>query len=229
MVDGRSARTLGPCPGASCSRCACDRSRGGLLATGVARCPDVGQAAGPRRLERTLYAQRQDGARALCPLALRAGISEGQWTPLAATHATWVVAHLTPQEGEEFVACPGNRTPSKSRLARLPRPLRTPWEPERSPCDAPLRQQEAVPPAAVTVAGSREGVRVPMQEGDRPAKRAQAMAQGQLPGGPAGYQEVGGAPVAYEDRERAPAAVPVAWPGGQRARHGPARSHARRQ
>ncbi len=71
-------------------------------------------AAGPLRVERTLYAQRQDRTRALCPLALRAGIIEGQWTPLAAKQATWMVAHLTPQEGEELCAWLGNMTPSKS-------------------------------------------------------------------------------------------------------------------
>ena len=38
-------------------------------------------AAGPLRIERTRYAQRQDGAHARCPLELRAGMIEGQWSP----------------------------------------------------------------------------------------------------------------------------------------------------
>src|SRR5919202_6275181 len=45
-------------------------------------------AAGPVRVERSLYRSPQGGA-ALCPLELRAGIIEGAWTPLAAKQATW--------------------------------------------------------------------------------------------------------------------------------------------
>lgn len=158
-------------------------------------------AAGPLRVERTLYAQRQDRTRALCPLELRAGIIEGQWTPLAAKQATWVVAHLTPQEGEELCALLGNMTPSKSSVDRLPKHLSTHWERERPQFEATLRQQEVVPAEAVTLAVSLDGVMVPMKDGDRQAKRVQARTEGKLPCGPAGYQEVGCATVSYYDHE----------------------------
>src|SRR6266568_8431263 len=62
---------------------------------------------------------------------LRAGIIEGSWTPLAAKQATWVVAHLTPQEGEELFGLLGGMKPSKSSLDRLPKDVSARWEKER--------------------------------------------------------------------------------------------------
>jgi adenine-specific DNA methylase len=51
----------------------------------VVRCEQTDtSAAGPIRVERTLYRTRT-GEQALCPMELRAGIIEGQWTPLAAS------------------------------------------------------------------------------------------------------------------------------------------------
>src|ERR1700675_1777842 len=69
----------------------------------VLRCETTyNSAVGPVRVERSLYRQKHDGGHAVCPLELRAGLLEGSWTPLAAQQATWVVAPLTPQEGEEL-------------------------------------------------------------------------------------------------------------------------------
>jgi hypothetical protein len=164
----------------------------------VLRCPQTyGSAAGPVRVERTLYRQRHTGERALCPLELRAGIIEGSWTPLAAKQAAWVVAHLTPQEGEELFVLLGNMTPSKSHLDRLPKHLSGHWEAARARFEATLRQQEDLPTDAVTLAVSLDGVLVPMKDGERHAKRAQAAAAGKAPSGPAGYQEVGCATISY--------------------------------
>src|ERR671937_2561235 len=82
----------------------------------VLRCATTSNsAAGPVRVERSLYRPSQGGP-TVCPLDLRTGIIEGYWTPLAAKQATWVVAHLTPQEGEELFALLGNMTPSQSTL-----------------------------------------------------------------------------------------------------------------
>ena len=81
----------------------------------VLRCATTStSAAGPVRVERSWYRQGHGGGRAVCPLALRAGIMEGAWTPWAAKQSTWVVAHLTPQEGEELLAVLGTMTPSTS-------------------------------------------------------------------------------------------------------------------
>ena len=156
-------------------------------------------AAGPVRVERSLYRPPQ-GGHAVCPLELRAGIIEGSWTPLAAKQATWVVAHLTPKEGEELFALLGNMTPSKSTLDRLPKALSGPWEAQRPRFEATLRHQEAIPAEAVAMAVSLDGVMAPMKDGQRQAKRTQRSRQGKAPSGPAGYQEVGCATVSYYDR-----------------------------
>ena len=167
----------------------------------VLRCATTStSAAGPVRVTRSLYRRPQSG-HALCPLELRAGIIEGSWTPLAAKQATWVVAHVTPKEGEELFDLLGNMTPSKSTLDRLPKALSVPWEAQRPHFEATLRRQEALPAEAVAMAVSLDGVMAPMKDGQRQAKRQQARAQGQSPSGPAGYQEVGCATVSYYDRQ----------------------------
>jgi hypothetical protein len=155
-------------------------------------------AVGPVRVARSLYRHPQ-GGHAVCPLELRAGIIEGSWTPLAAKQATWVVAHLTPKEGAELFDLLGNMTPSNSTLDRLPKALHGHWEAQRPQLEATLRHQEAIPPEAVAMAVSLDGVMAPMQDGQRHAKRTQARAQGKAPSGPAGYQEVGCATVSYYD------------------------------
>jgi hypothetical protein len=163
----------------------------------VLRCETTyASAVGPVRVERSLYRSSQ-GSHAVCPLELRAGIIEGSWTPLAAKQATWVVAHLTPKEGEELFELLGNMTPSKSTLDRLPKALHGHWEAHRPRFEATLRHQEAIPPAAVTMAVSLDGVMAPMKDGQRQAKRTHARATGKAPSGPAGYQEVGCATVSY--------------------------------
>lgn len=156
-------------------------------------------AVGPVRVARSLY-RRPHSGHALCPLELRAGIIEGSWTPWAAKQATWVVAHLTPKEGEELFDLLGNMTPSKSTLDRLPKALSVHWEAHRPHFEATLRHQEALPDEAVAMAVSLDGVMAPMKDGQRQAKRQQACAKGQSPSGPAGYQEVGCATVSYYDR-----------------------------
>lgn len=82
----------------------------------VLRCEETYMtAAGPVRVMRTLYSTRQDGERAIPAMEVRAGMIGGFWTPLAAKQATWVVAHLTPQEGEDLFGRLGGMKPSKSR------------------------------------------------------------------------------------------------------------------
>jgi hypothetical protein len=143
-------------------------------------------AVGPVRVERSLYRQRHGGGRAVCPLDLRAGIIEGYWTPLAAKQATWVVAHLTPQEGEELFALLGHMTPSKSTLDRLPQQLSGYGEAQRPLFEAALRQEEAIPEEAVAMAVSLDGVMAPRKDGQRPAKRTQACGHGQIAQWPGG-------------------------------------------
>src|SRR5574341_435203 len=94
----------------------------------VLRCETTSTSAvGPVRVERSLYRYPHSG-HAVCPLERRAGIIEGSWTPLAAKQATWVVAHVTPKEGEELFDLLGNMTPSNSPRDRLPTALHGHWE-----------------------------------------------------------------------------------------------------
>ncbi len=156
-------------------------------------------AAGPARVMRTLYSTRQDGERAVAALEVRAGVIGGFWTPLAAKQATWVVAHLTPQEGEDLFARLGGMQPSKSSLDRLPKEESARWERHRVTFEAALRDAEQVPKEAVTVAASLDGVLVPMKDDQRVAKRARAAAEGKAASGPAGFQEVGCATLSLYD------------------------------
>jgi hypothetical protein len=118
----------------------------------VLRCEETYvSSAGPVRVERSLYSTRQSGERAICPMELRCGIVEGRWSPLAARQATWVVAHLTPQEGEELFSMLGSMSPSKSSLDRLPKQLGRRWEKSRVRFEESLRDDEKVPRGAVCV------------------------------------------------------------------------------
>ena len=156
-------------------------------------------AVGPVTVTRTLYRAGRD--KAVAPLELCAGIVEGHWTPLAARQASFLVAQLTPQECEATLRELGNMTPSKSSLDRLPKALSARWEAEREAHETALRERFTVPEQAVSMAASLDGVMVPMKDGAREAKRAQARAAGRRTKGPAGYQEVGCASVSFYDAE----------------------------
>jgi hypothetical protein len=174
---------------------------GGVLHRRVLRCPlTYMTAAGPVTVERTLYSTRQDGERAVAAMDRRAGIVEGYFTPLAAANAAWAVAHLTPGESETLFERMGGMNPSKSSLDRLPKALSARWENDRPDFEQRLRDGENVPPDAVVVAVSLDGVLVPMKDGQREEKRAATKARGQLAKGPAGYHEASCATLCYYDR-----------------------------
>lgn len=166
----------------------------------VLRCEQTYQsAAGPVRVERTLYSTRADGERAVSPMELRAGIVEGYWSPWAAELAVWVVAHLTPAAGEELFARLGSMTPSKSSLDRLPKEVSRRWEAQRVDFEAALRRDEQVPAEAVAVGVSLDGVMVPMRDGKRQHKRAMARRAGKQTKGPAGYSEASCGSLSFYD------------------------------
>ena len=156
-------------------------------------------AVGPVSVLRTLY--RTGCEPAVVPLELRAGIIEGHWTPRAAHQASYLVAHLTPQEAADTLRELGNMSPSKSSLDRLPKLLSSRWEEHRAEFEEVLRAQQSVPCAATTVAVSLDGVMAPMKDGARQAKRAATRAAGRPTKGPAGYREVGCGTVSYYDGE----------------------------
>ena len=172
----------------------------GIAHRQVLRCEQTYvSAAGALRVMRSLYSVREGDA-AACPMELGAGIVEGRWTPLAARHATWVVAHLTPQDGENLFREIGGMTPSKSSLDRLPKALSERWEAARPELEQSLRDGETVPTGAVSVAVSLDGVMVPMKDGDRLDKREEARLQGKQTKGPAGYSEAGCATLSFHDK-----------------------------
>ena len=158
-------------------------------------------ASGPVKVMRSLYSTRKESERAICPMELQAGLVEGRWTPHAAKQATWVVSHLTPGEGEELYGMFGGLKPSKSSLDRLPKQLGQRWERERIEFEDVLRAQERVPAEAVSMAVSLDGVMVPMKNGGRQAKRAQAAEEGKYTRGPAGNKEVGCGTLSFYDEE----------------------------
>jgi hypothetical protein len=158
-------------------------------------------AAGPVRVERSLYGRGRAGEVALCPVELRAGIVEGYWTPRAARQAIATVAQMPPGEAAKHFAELENMQPSRSSLDRLPKALDARWEAHREDFEAALRAQGSVPAQAVTVAVSLDGVMVPMRDGERHAKRAQSVAAGKATRGPAGYREVGCATLSFHDRD----------------------------
>ena len=135
---------------------------------------------------RTLYSTRHDGEHAVNAMELRAGVIGGFWTPLAAQQGTWVVAHLTPQEGEDLFARVGGMRPSKSSLDRVPKEVSARWEPARVKFEGVLRAEEPVPKEAATVAVSLDGVLVPMKDDARHEQRERADAEGKAACGLAG-------------------------------------------
>jgi len=169
----------------------------------VLRCEEVYfTAAGPVRIERTLYKDRTDeGGRAIAPMDLRLGIVEGRWTPLAAQQATWVVAHMTPQAAEDLFHRIGNMTPSKSSLDRLPKALSARWEADRVHFEKALRDGDVIPQHAKTVAVSLDGVLAPMRDGNAQEKLQKTAEQGRLTRGPSGYREVGCGAISFCDAQ----------------------------
>lgn len=159
-------------------------------------------AAGPVRVERSLYRDRSDETeRSIVPMELKAGIVGGFWTPMAAQQAAWVVSQMTPQGAEELFRRVGNMSPSKSSMDRLPKLLAERWDEDRKEFEEALRDAMVVPDEAVTVMVGIDGVLAPMKDGNAAEKRAETAARGQVAKGPAGYREVGCGTLAFCDRD----------------------------
>jgi hypothetical protein len=158
-------------------------------------------AAGEVTVSRNLYCPAGRGHKSICPLELRAGIMGGYWTPRAARQAAFVVAHITPGQGQTLFEELGGMEPSRSSLDRLPKELSPHWEAHRQQWEAALRTQETVPEQARVLVMSVDGVMVRMQGGQRQAKREQP---GKHASGPTGQKEAGcGTVVLYDaDGER---------------------------
>lgn len=119
-------------------------------------------AAGPVPVTRHLYRPAGRGTKSICPFEWRAGIVGGLWTPRAARHGAFVMAHLTPREGAALFAELGGMQPCRSTLDRLPKMLSACWETKREVWEETLRASETVPAEAAVLAVSLDGVMAPM-------------------------------------------------------------------
>jgi hypothetical protein len=176
---------------------------GGRVHRKVLRGPETYlTAAGPVRVERTLYKDRTLPAqRAVSVMELRLGVVGGMWTPLAAEQGSWVVAQLTPGKAEELFERLGNMQPSKSSLDRLPKLISERWEAGRETFESVLREGEGIPEGTKSVAVSLDGVLAPMEGTKGPEKRRETASRGRLTRGPAGYREVGCGTLSFCDGE----------------------------
>lgn len=152
-------------------------------------------------VERNLYCPQDGKGDSVCPLELRAGIVEGTWTPKAAEVMAMASSLMTPYEAEKLLREVPGFSPSRASLDRLPKALSERWEEHRSAWEQAVRMQEEIPAAATTVTVSLDGVMVPMKDGERTEKRAQAEAAGKKSSGPNGYREAGCGTVSFYDQQ----------------------------
>ncbi len=152
-------------------------------------------AAGPIGVTRHLY-RAKGQRRAICPMELRAGIIEGEYTPRAGRLMALVMSEMASATGEKLFDEFGGMTPSRSALDRLPKKLSVHWEENRENWERKLRTAESVPKAAVACAVSLDGVMVPMKS--RTAHH-QRKSEEKQPKGPADFREASVATVSFYD------------------------------
>lgn len=157
-------------------------------------------AAGLVSVQRHLYYPVQAAGPSLCPLELRVGIIGGYFTPRAARQGAFLMAHLTGGESEAAFAEVGNMQPSRSSLDRLTKTLSDHWEPQRVDWEVQMRQGEALPSSATTLALSVDGVMAPLRGEKQSEKAAKAQEAGKHASGPIGYKEVGCGTVTLYDQ-----------------------------
>jgi hypothetical protein len=123
-------------------------------------------ASGPITVARNLY-RPVEGGKGLWPLALRAGIIGGWYTPVLARQVTDLMGHLTSDETSKVFTELGISGPARSSCERLPKLLSAGWESHREPWEGALRPQAVGAAEVVVVAVSLDGVMVP----DKAAQR----------------------------------------------------------
>ena len=131
-------------------------------------------------------------------MEMRSGIIGGYFTPRAARHGAFAMAHLTSGESEEMFIEIGNMQPSRSSLDRLAKELSPHWESHRVKWEAQLRQKETVPADVKVMAISVDGVMAPIRGADKQEKAEQP---GKHASGPTGYKEVGCGTVTLYNQE----------------------------
>lgn len=160
-------------------------------------------SAGEVVVERWLYKDRADSkGKCVSPMELSLGIVGDFWTPRAASQTLWVVSQMTPKKAAELFERMGNMEPSRSSIDRLPRELSETWEKQREASEQALRDAFVLPDGTASIAVSLDGVLAPIDGGESPSQvRAEALQEGRVSKGPAGYREAACATVAFCDAE----------------------------
>ena len=144
-------------------------------------------------MKRNLF-RSSAGVKSVCALELRAGIVGGLCTPVLARQVTYAMGQMTSAETAALFHEFGVQGPSASTCDRIPKVVGEAWERNREAWESALRVQETVPPEAVVMAVSLDGVMVPDKDAQHAAKLEREKRKKDLSkktGGPAGYREVG--------------------------------------
>lgn len=126
---------------------------------------------------------------------------ESFWTPKAAKVAALALTDLTPGRAEALFRQMATLPASKSSFDRLPKALGARWEPQREHNEAVLRAREQVPPNAVSVALSCDGVMVAMNDNRRRSRKAESRARGDRDSGPTGHREATVGAISFYDAQ----------------------------
>lgn len=157
---------------------------------------------GKIRIERNIYSATDRNTPSICPLEIGAGIIEGAWTPGAAELMAYSTGVMTPYDAEKFFRKLGGAlTPSRSSFDRLTKYLSGKWEKDRVCWEGIIRSQQVCSEETATVAVSLDGIMVPMKDGNRLEKRAEALEKGKETRGPAGCREAGCGTVSIYNKE----------------------------
>lgn len=158
--------------------------------------------AGEVRVTRSLYRVcASDDTATICPLERNTGVIAGYWTPAAAKLATFALTMLTPTNAQALFARAGQMSPSRACLARVIEPIHQIWEHERMDFEYDLTKDDPIPQQACVIAASLDGVMLPMNNGNKPKRKAEAKAQEKSGSGPIGYKEAGCATLSLYDSD----------------------------
>lgn len=149
-------------------------------------------------VDRPLFRAKRSGP-TRCLVTERANLIEGKWTPRAARVASIATTELSFERTEEFFEQLGGMAPSKTLLLGLDRYLSELWEADREEHERRVRESSGIPPEAVAVAVSLDGVMVNMCGSDRAEKKARTKAAGRPAKGPTGYKEASVGVVSFYD------------------------------
>jgi hypothetical protein len=101
-----------------------------------------------------------------CPLELRVGMVEGQWTPNCADNMAFLAARVPEREAAEIGARIGSMSYSAPSFQRVARHLGEAWEDERETYETAVVEAEEIPAEAATVSVAIDRVSLLMKEGD---------------------------------------------------------------